>query len=315
MTYIEINIPQGIQLFHKIADFRAWRRQILLDTKTLGYVPTMGALHKGHLDLVTSAKTQCDYVAVSIFVNPAQFAPHEDLSTYPRTLQADLDALAALGPGVASAVFVPSVQEMYPAGIVLDVSQQQGTFVELKGISQILEGSTRPNFFRGVTTVVSKLFNIIQPEHAYFGQKDIQQCYVIEAMVRDLHIPLQVHIIPTTRESDGLAMSSRNAYLSTHQRFYARVLYTALSTMATLYQQGETNVSVLIETGTRVVEEARQTVAAAVAATAEWELRLDYLSINAREDLSPINVVENGCVMSGAVYVGSTRLIDNLLVE
>ncbi|KAL0089423.1 Pantoate-beta-alanine ligase [Phycomyces blakesleeanus] len=309
-----IKIPPGIRLFNKIADFRQWRREILLDRKTLGYVPTMGALHKGHLALVSTAKSHCDHVALTIFVNPAQFAPHEDLSSYPRTLQADLDKLASLGPGVASAVLVPQVEEMYPAGIDLDVSKQKGTFVEVKGISEILEGKTRPAFFRGVTTVVSKFFNIVQPDNAFFGQKDIQQCYVIKSMIRDMHFPIKLEICPTTREEDGLAMSSRNTYLTPSQRAHALVLYNALKKMEKLYAAGEHNVSSLIKAAHAVVEEERQKVKKL---NEGWEIKLDYISINDKSDLSEVGdkLKEGGCVMSGAVYVGKTRLIDNLLVN
>lgn len=157
----KVKIPPGIKVFNKIADFRQWRRSLLLEQKSLGYVPTMGALHQGHLALVTAAKKDCDHVALTIFVNPAQFAPTEDLATYPRTLQGDLNSLAGLGEGVASAVLLPQVEEMYPSGIDLDVSKQKGTFVEVLGLSKQLEGKTRPNFFRGVSTVVSKFLNIV----------------------------------------------------------------------------------------------------------------------------------------------------------
>lgn len=157
----KVKFPPGIKVFNKIADFRQWRRSLLLEQKTLGYVPTMGALHQGHLALVTAAKKHCDHVALTIFVNPAQFAPTEDLATYPRTLESDLSNLANLGENVASAVLVPQVEEMYPTGIPLDVSKQKGTFVEVLGLSNQLEGTTRPNFFRGVATVVTKFLNIV----------------------------------------------------------------------------------------------------------------------------------------------------------
>ncbi|KAI8339021.1 Pantoate-beta-alanine ligase [Chlamydoabsidia padenii] len=308
-----IKIPPGIRLFNKIADFRAWRRQLLLDRQTLGYVPTMGALHQGHLALVTSAKNQCDHVALTIFVNPAQFSPTEDLSTYPRTLQNDLDQLAALGPGIASAVLVPTVHEMYPGGIELDVTKQKGAFVEVKGLSHQLEGITRPHFFRGVATVVSKFLNIVQPEQVFFGQKDVQQCSVIKTMIRDLHFPVQMNICPTIREHDGLAMSSRNTYLTPDQRHHALVVHKALSTIESLYQQGQRHAPTLIQAGTDIIEQEKQLVK-----QLDWDISLDYLAINSPDDLSTIDGDINpqqGGIVSTAVFVGKTRLIDNLLLD
>ncbi|KAI8970080.1 Pantoate-beta-alanine ligase [Mycotypha africana] len=310
-----IKIPSGIKVFNKIADFRQWRRSILMDNKTLGYVPTMGALHQGHLALVSSAKKQCDHVALSIFVNPAQFAPTEDLHTYPRTLQEDLDKLSGLGEGVASAVLVPQVEEMYPAGINLDVSKQKGTFVEVLGLSHQLEGITRPNFFRGVATVVSKFINIVQPEHIYFGQKDIQQCFVIRDMIRDLHFPTQMHICPTVRDSNGLALSSRNAYLIPSQKKYALALSQSLRHMEKLYKAGENNATELVKTGTDIIEKAKKEVEQL---NEGWSMRIDYISINSGNGLKELkdNIPrEDGCVISMAVFVGTTRLIDNICLD
>lgn len=271
----------------------------------------MGALHQGHLRLVSAAKKRCDHVALTVFVNPAQFAPTEDLSTYPRTLQSDLDKLAALGHGITSAVLVPQVEEVYPSGITLDVNKQKGTFVEVLGISNQLEGASRPNFFRGVATVVTKFLNIVQPEHVFFGQKDIQQCFVIKNMIRDLHIPTVMHICPTVREKDGLAMSSRNVYLNESQRKHSLVLYQALKSMEKAYKEGTRDVSVLMKIGTQMI----QNVSAQVAKTEDdWALELDYLAINSNDDLSPLTdtIPNEGCVISVAVRVGKTRLIDNL---
>ncbi|KAI8985252.1 pantothenate synthetase [Pilobolus umbonatus] len=306
-----IKCPPGIKVFHKIADFRAWRRGILLENKTLGYVPTMGALHQGHLKLVSTAKKHCDHVALTVFVNPAQFAPTEDLGTYPRTLQSDLDKLAGLGLGMTSAVLVPQVEEVYPSGITLDVNKQKGTFVEVLGISNQLEGASRPNFFRGVATVVTKFLNIVQPEHVFFGQKDIQQCFVIRDMIKDLHIPTQMHICSTVREADGLAMSSRNVYLTPSQRKYSLVLYQTLQTMKKSFDEGVRDVDVLMETGKDLI----LNVTEQVATKEDWALELDYLAINSTEDLFPLRegrVPDEGCVISLAVRVGKTRLIDNM---
>ncbi|CAO3609332.1 unnamed protein product [Cunninghamella echinulata] len=267
------------------------------------------------VSLVTSAKKQCDHVALTIFVNPAQFAPTEDLSTYPRTIQKDLDQLASLGPGVTSAVLVPTVNEMYPNGIELDVAKQTGTFVEVKGLSHQLEGVTRPHFFRGVATVVSKFLNIVQPEEVFFGQKDVQQCAVIKAMIRDLHFPVKLNICPTIRETDGLAMSSRNAYLTPDQRRYALAVYKALSTIETLYHSGQRHAPTLIQEGKKIIEEYKQQ---AQKENMEWDINLDYLSINSPNTLAPISqdVDSNeGCIVSTAVFVGKTRLIDNILLD
>ncbi|KAI9482706.1 MAG: pantothenate synthetase [Benjaminiella poitrasii] len=310
-----IKVPSGIKVFNKIADFRQWRRSLLLDRKTLGYVPTMGALHQGHLALVSAAKKRCDHVALSIFVNPAQFAPTEDLATYPRTLQNDLNQLSGLGEGVASAVFVPQIEEMYPSGIDLDVSKQKGTFVEVLGLSKQLEGVTRPNFFRGVSTVVSKFLNIVQPEDVFFGQKDIQQCFVIRNMIRDLHFPINMHICPTVRDEHGLALSSRNAYLTATQKKYALVLSHSLRHMEALYKAGNKNATQLLQAGIQLIENAAKEVDTL---NEDWKIRLDYVSINSGKDLSEIKgeiPKEDGCVISMAVFVGKTRLIDNLCLD
>ncbi|KAL7322386.1 pantoate-beta-alanine ligase [Mucor circinelloides] len=311
-----LKLPPGIKVFSKIADFRQWRRSLLLDQKTLGYVPTMGALHQGHLALVQAAKERCDHVALTVFVNPAQFAPTEDLATYPRTLQSDLDKLASLGEGVASAVLVPQVEEMYPAGIDLDVSKQKGTFVEVLGLSNQLEGVTRPNFFRGVSTVVSKFLNIVQPEDVFFGQKDIQQCFVIRNMIRDLHFPTKMHICPTVRDENGLALSSRNAYLTPTQKKYALVLSQSLKHMEQLYRSGSTtNATQLVQEGVALIENARKQVDEL---NEDWKIKLDYVSINSAADLSELKgdiPQQEGCVISMAVFVGKTRLIDNLVLD
>ncbi|KAI9493560.1 Pantoate-beta-alanine ligase [Zychaea mexicana] len=303
-----LRIPPGIQVFNSIKNFRQWRRQILLDRQTLGYVPTMGALHRGHLSLVSKAKAACDHVALTIFVNPAQFSPNEDLGTYPRTLQADLDALAQHLD--KAAVLVPQVAEMYPSGIEPEVSKQVGAFVEVKGFSHQLEGTTRPHFFRGVATVVSKFLNIVEPEQVFFGQKDAQQCVVIQRMIHDLHFNVKMNICSTVRESDGLAMSSRNTYLTPIQRKYALVLYNALKLMEEMYEKSTKHAPTLIAAATELVNRTQQE------AQAECEIKLDYISIASPKDLNEVKGdIADGCIMSGAVYVGKTRLIDNLMVN
>ncbi|KAJ2613554.1 pantoate-beta-alanine ligase [Coemansia sp. RSA 1365] len=291
---------EKVTVLHTVAEVRAWRQTQREENKSVGYVATMGALHAGHLSLVDSAAAQCDSVIVSIFVNPAQFAPHEDLDQYPRTLPEDINKLAATSG--TCVVFAPSVTEMYPRGITTDRTQQRGTFVEVLGLSEMLEGGTRPHFFRGVATVVAKLFHIIMPDHAFFGQKDIQQCCVLRAMVQDLHFPLLLHVIPTVRDSeDGLALSSRNVYLTPEQRSRAPAFYRGLCRARDLFDNGIFTREKLIAV---VKEEA-----------AKGGLDIEYISLSNPEDLSEIETVgSSGAVLSGAWRMGNTRLIDNILV-
>ncbi|CAO3589316.1 unnamed protein product [Absidia cylindrospora] len=205
---------------------------------------------------------------------------------------------------------------MYPGGIELDVSKQKGAFVEVKGLSHQLEGVTRPHFFRGVATVVSKFLNIVQPEEVFFGQKDVQQCSVIKTMIRDLHFPIKMNICPTVREYDGLAMSSRNAYLTVDQRKHALVVHNALSTIESLYRSGQRHAPTLVQAGIDIIERERQQVEKN--SNLDWDIKLDYLNINSPEDLSELSGEisnEEGCIVSTAVFVGKTRLIDNLLLD
>ncbi|TPX60011.1 pantoate---beta-alanine ligase (AMP-forming) [Powellomyces hirtus] len=260
----------------------------------------MGALHAGHVSLAKLARQQCDKVVASIFVNPAQFAPTEDLAKYPRTQERDVEMLAEQGVDV---IFIPTVKEMYPAGIVLDVSDQRGTFVEVKGKSHQMEGSIRPHFFRGVATVVTKLFNIIQPTKAYFGQKDAQQCAVIRSMVRDLFVPTEIVVGETMREKDGLAMSSRNRYLSPEERAIAPVLYKALSAgAAAFHEKGITRKDELVAIAKGIIE-------------TQDGVHLEYLSLADPFSLEELDSIgSNGAILSGAVRVGKTRIIDNCLL-
>ncbi len=255
-----------------------------------GLVPTMGYLHEGHLSLVRRARAENDRVAVSIYVNPTQFAPTEDLATYPRDLQRDLSLLEAEG---ADLVFTPSDAGMYPPGYQ--------TYVTVEEVTRPLEGASRPTHFRGVTTIVAKLFNIFQPARAYFGQKDAQQTVVIRRMVEDLNFNLQVVICPIVREADGLAMSSRNAYLSPAERAAATVLYRALSAAKAAFEAGERDGDAL----RRLMEE---TVAA------EPLARLDYASVADPNTLAELARVEDAALFSMAVFIGKTRLIDNMPV-
>jgi pantoate--beta-alanine ligase len=256
--------------------------------RRIGLVPTMGALHDGHLSLVRSARSQCDFVVVSIFVNPLQFGPNEDLARYPRPFDRDRQLLES---EKVDLLFAPDAPSVYPEGAT--------TFVDVEGPTAVLEGAKRPGHFRGVTTVVSKLFHIVQPDFAFFGQKDAQQAAIITKMARDLDFPLQVVVCPIVREKDGLAMSSRNAYLSPEQRKQATVLYRALSRMQTLADSGERNSSALIDAGCQVIAE-------------EPAVSLDYLAVVDTETLQPIDDVSHGALIPIAAYVGSTRLIDNI---
>lgn len=252
-------------------------------------------------------------MVVSIFVNPAQFAPHEDLDQYPRSFDTDYASLVATK--ACSAILLPKVSEMYPSGIPLDRSQQRGAFVEVVGLSHQMEGITRPHFFRGVATVVTKLFNIVQPDRVYFGQKDAQQCAVVRTMIRDLLLPIKMRAVPTAREADGLAMSSRNRYLTPEMRNVATLLYRAISAAKTaILEQGAVEREAILKPAhaiiNQVVEEVRTQ-------GLPFQVRLDYLSLVDVETLTELETIgqSQAAILSGAVYVGTTRLIDNVLVH
>ncbi|MFZ8843443.1 pantoate--beta-alanine ligase [Thermoflexus sp.] len=276
-----------MRVVHTIAEARAVRRAL---PGTWGFVPTMGYLHEGHLSLVRRARAENDRVAVSVFVNPTQFGPHEDYARYPRDLERDLRLLEPLGVDL---VFVPSVEEMYPPGFQ--------TWVIVEEVSRPLEGASRPGHFRGVATVVAKLFNILQPDRAYFGQKDAQQTVVIRRMVQDLNIPVEIVICPTVREPDGLAMSSRNTYLNPEERRAATVLFRALQAAKARYEAGERDAERLREAMREVIR-------------AEPLARIDYVSVAHPETLQELERVEGPALLSLAVYIGTTRLIDNLML-
>jgi len=276
-----------MRVVHTIAEARAVRRAL---PGTWGFVPTMGYLHEGHLSLVRRARAENDRVAVSIFVNPTQFGPHEDYARYPRDLERDLRLLEPLGVDL---VFVPSVEEMYPPGFQ--------TWVIVEEVSRPLEGASRPGHFRGVATVVAKLFNILRPDRAYFGQKDAQQTVVIRRMVQDLNIPVEIVICPTVREPDGLAMSSRNTYLNPEERRAATVLFRALQAAKARYEAGERDAERLREAMREVIR-------------AEPLARIDYVSVAHPETLQELERVEGPALLSLAVYIGTTRLIDNLML-
>jgi len=258
--------------------------------KTIGLVPTMGALHEGHLSLVRAAKLQCDAIAVSIFVNPLQFGPSEDFAKYPRSFQRDAAMLEELGVDL---LFAPTVQEMYPTGAK--------TFVDVDDLSGKLDGGSRPGHFRGVATVVCKLFEIVRPDRAYFGQKDAAQVAVLRKMVRDLDMDVHMVVCPIVREADGLALSSRNAYLNPEQRKQGLVLSCSLQQIRAAAEAGETHAQRLIEIGTSVIH-------------SQPGARLDYFAIVNPDTLEPVDRVVPGTLVAVAAWIGTTRLIDNLLL-
>jgi len=280
-----------MQICATIAEARAASRAALASRQRLGLVPTMGALHEGHLSLVRAARAQCDAVAVSIFVNPAQFGPTEDLSKYPRQFDRDCQLLEKEGVDI---LFAPSVEEIYPQGAI--------TWVLVEGLSEKLDGRSRPGHFRGVTTIVAKLFHIIQPEVAFFGQKDAAQLAVIRRMVRDLNFPVEIVGCPIVREPDGLAMSSRNAYLNLEERVRALVLQRSLQEARLQFIAGERSTAKLIS-------------AAKESFVREPQVRLDYFEIVDPETLDPVERISQKTLVAVAAYVGSTRLIDNMVLE
>jgi pantoate--beta-alanine ligase len=273
-----------------IEEIRAASRVARRDSKRIGLVPTMGALHEGHLSLVRAAKAAADVVMVTIFVNPLQFGPTEDFSRYPRTLERDRELLATAGVDL---VFMPSVEEMYPS--------PAATFVNVEGLSERLDGQYRPGHFRGVATVVAKLFHIAEPDVAFFGQKDAAQVAIIRRMVRDLNLPVEIVVCPIVREADGLAMSSRNAYLDPQQRAQALVLYRSLMRVQKAFGEGERSALRLAAAGRAVFAE-------------EPCVRLDYFEIVNPETLEAVQDVAGGALVAVAACVGSTRLIDNILL-
>ncbi len=261
------------------------------ENRNIGFVPTMGALHDGHLSLIHEARALCDVVVVSLFVNPAQFGPKEDFKAYPRDLPRDAALLAEYN---VDYVFAPAVEEMYPPGF--------STYVTVEGLTDKLEGAARPRHFRGVTTVVAILLNIVRPDFAFFGQKDAQQAIVIKQLVRDLAFTCEIVVAPVVREESGLAMSSRNSYLTGDERRAALVLNRALLKASAAYQDGEHNATRLIDLVTATIEN-------------EPLARIDYVSINDAETLENVDKVdERPALLSLAAFIGKTRLIDNIVL-
>lgn len=282
-----------MKLVHTVAELREEVAAAKAKGLTIGLVPTMGALHEGHASLISAANKENDFVVVSVFVNPTQFGPNEDLDAYPRTLEADCKLAEKMG---ADVVFAPSPKEMYPS--------EDATWVEVTGeITKVLCGRTRPIHFRGVTTVVTKLFNLAQPDRAYFGQKDAQQVEVLKRMVKDLFFNLQLRIMPIVREADGLAKSSRNTYLNAAERQAALVLSRSLKAAKEQYDAGERDAA---------------KITAAVTASIEQEpmANIDYVEIYALPELKPAAKPLSGSnLLAVAVKFGTTRLIDNVVLE
>jgi pantoate--beta-alanine ligase len=273
-----------------IAAMKAACRELTRSGKTLGFVPTMGALHAGHLSLVEASRSRCNATAVSIFVNPLQFGPSEDLAKYPRTLERDIALLQDAG---VELLFLPPADEMYPEGAK--------TRVLVEELSSKLDGASRPGHFQGVTTVVSKLFEVVRPDLAFFGQKDAAQVAVLRRMVRDLDMDVEIIVCPIVREKDGLAMSSRNMYLTLEQRQQALVLYRSLMRVQTAVDRGERDAAKLRQIGEQGIAE-------------EPGARLDYFAIVDPETLDEVTSIAKGALVAVAAYVGATRLIDNLLL-
>ncbi len=267
-------------------------RKLRRENKTVGFVPTMGALHAGHLALVKEARQMADVVIVSIFVNPSQFGPNEDFEKYPRDLAADAARLAEYD---VDYVFAPDVEEIYVPGF--------STYVYVEGLTETLEGASRPGHFRGVATVVTILFNTVRPDLAFFGSKDAQQVGVVKRLTRDLGFETEIVVVPTVREPSGLALSSRNAYLSENERDKAAVIFSALSEAKAAFDAGERNAAAL----SQIVEEKISSEPAA---------RIDYVAVVSNSDLEPIETIEDSEVLvAAAVRFGSVRLIDNIILN
>ena len=280
-----------MEIIRTIKGMKQASRAVRTQGRTIGLVPTMGALHEGHFSLVREARRRCDCVAVSIFVNPTQFGPQEDLAKYPRPFEADREALERMG---VDCLFAPTAEEMYPGGFC--------TAVTVEGLSEIFEGRSRPGHFRGVTTVVLKLLEIVRPDFAFFGRKDAQQERIIRGMARDLNLDAQIVACPIVREVDGLALSSRNRYLGGEDRRAASVLHKSLAAVGKEIEGGESDSARLLETLRRIV-------------ASEPRVALDYGEIVDGETFERVMTLRGTCYVLAAAIVGGTRLIDNALIE
>lgn len=279
-----------MKIIATISEMQSQAESLRRQGKTIGFVPTMGFLHEGHLSLMRAARKECDAVVASIFVNPTQFGPNEDFHRYPRDAEGDRKKCESAGVDI---LFMPGVREMYP--------EKATVFVTVEGVSDILEGAVRPGHFRGVATVVAKLFHIVKPHKAYFGQKDFQQCVVIKRMVKGLDMDVEIAVIATEREQDGLAMSSRNSYLNPDERRAAAVLYKALTAARDLFRAGA-----------KEPEKLKNKMRAIFAN--EPGVTVDYVEIADPHDLTPVSTIDSTIVLLVAVRLGRTRLIDNLEV-
>jgi pantoate--beta-alanine ligase len=280
-----------MQIIHTVTELRQWSRQQRADNKTVGLVPTLGALHAGHASLIRAARKECDSVAVSIFVNPTQFGPNEDFTRYPRTFDADCKLAEAEG---ADVIFAPSVEDIYPTGAT--------TFVEVEGLSSRLDGASRPGHFRGVATVVSKLFIAAEPDRAYFGQKDAAQVAVLRRMTEDLRLGVEIVVCPIIRDPDGLALSSRNIYLSAEERNQALAISRAIRRVSALFTNGVSDTAALIAAAEELLRN-------------EKEIRVDYITLVDWSTLLPVETATPGTLFAIAAYVGNTRLIDNMILK
>jgi len=286
-----------MQILHTVSQLRHWSRQHRAAAQTIGLVPTMGALHAGHASLIRAARVSCAQVAVSIFVNPTQFGPHEDYARYPRSFTADSALAQSEG---ADVIFAPTVEELYPSNA--------STFVEGESLTHRLDGASRPTHFRGVATVVAKLLIAAEPDRAFFGQKDAAQVSVLRRMVLDLRFATEIVVCPIVREPDGLALSSRNLYLTPSERAQALTLSRAIRQAESLVSTGERRSAALIES-------ARQILAAANSAfPSAPKIRIDYITVVDWSTLSPVEVVAPGTLFAIAAYIGPTRLIDNTIL-
>ena len=279
-----------MKIIEDIAEMHKLAQQLRQGNKTIGFVPTMGALHKGHLNLMQHAKKESDVVVASIFVNPTQFCPSEDYKEYPRDMEGDMGK--AKGAGV-DILFTPAVSAIYPEGY--------RTYVEVEGLSSVMCGKVRPEHFRGVATIVLKLLNIVKPHKAFFGQKDYQQTVIIKRMVRDLNLDVEIAVLPTVREEDGLAMSSRNQYLRKDERISSAILYRSLQEARSLFEKGE-----------RSAEKLRDAILSAFMGNSS--AKLEYVAIVHPEILEEEKDVQKGTVIAIAARIGDTRLIDNIIL-
>lgn len=291
-----------MEVINTIEKIRAIIAKAKSGAKKIGFVPTMGALHEGHFSLIRAAKQQCNFVVVSIFVNPTQFGPGEDIDKYPRPFEADIEACKNLGVDV---VFAPSVEQMYPVrGFTSNgmYPQKNLVWVNVEKLSEPLCGKNRPGHFRGVATICAKLFNIIQPDIAFFGQKDAQQAIIVQRMVADLNIPLKIVVCPTVRQQDGLAMSSRNKYLNAAQRKDAVLLYAALQKAEVFIKAGERKSRELISEVEKILKISRQ-------------IKIEYISIVDSRTLDELDEARGKVLIALAVKIGTARLIDNIIAE